>query len=209
MTKAAAIWRGIETLRPMLVPLEAISQHPKNPKDHDLGAIAASLARFGQQQPIVVQKSTGWIIAGNGRWEAAPMVGEMEKALGLDGEGKGVPWTHIAAVFSDLAEDEALAYALADNRTTELGGWHDEKLAEILAELAAKDVLAGTGYDSDDVDALLAALRPAVPTDLVRREPTLGSEVTIEIRCGRDFLSEIESTLADWRNREGVEVSIA
>ena len=200
------VWRGIETLRPMLVPLEAISQHPRNPKDHDLGAIAASLARFGQQQPIVVQKSTGWIIAGNGRWEAAPMVGEMEKALGF---GLGKPWTHIAVVLSELAEDEALAYALADNRTTELGGWHDEKLAELLAELAGKNVLAGTGYDAEDVDELLASLRPMVPADLVRREPTLGSEVTIEIRCGRAFLSEIDKTLAEWGKREGVEVSIA
>lgn len=202
----AIVWRGIESLRPSLVPLSAISQHPKNPKDHDLGAIAASLARFGQQAPIVVQKSTGWIIAGNGRWEAAPMVGELERALGF---GRGEPWTHIAVVWSELGEEEALAYALADNRTTELGGWDDAKLAAVLTELAATGNLVATGYDGADLDELLAGLSPRIPVDLVRPEPELGSEVTIEVRCGRDFLEEIQATLAEWNRREGVEVSIA
>jgi ParB-like chromosome segregation protein Spo0J len=208
MTKVddGVIWRGNEQLREMLVPLGAVSPHPRNPKDHDLGAIAASFARFGQQQPIVVQRSTGWIIAGNGRHAAAPMVGELREVLGLASDGL---WTHIAAVFSDLTDEEALAFALADNRTTELGGWHDEKLADVLRELEAKGALLGTGYDSDDVARIIAELAPSIPSDLGRKEPELGSEVTIEVRCGRDFLEEIQETLAGWQRREGVEVSIA
>lgn len=207
MTKTEEIvWKGPEALRPLLLPISAVSTHPANPKEHDLGAIAASLARFGQQQPIVVQKSTGWIIAGNGRWLAAPMVGEMETALGF---GAGEPWTHIAVVLSDLDDTTAKAYAIADNRTHDLGGYNDEKLAALLVELGQAGALAGTGYDGEDVDELLASLSAIVPTDLGRPEPSLGSEVVVEVRCSRDFLSEIEKTLAEWGRREGVEVSIA
>jgi len=59
---------------------------------------------------------------------------------------------------SDLSPDEADAYRMADNRLTELGGWHEEERAQILAELAAKDQLLGTGWTGDDVDQLLRDL---------------------------------------------------
>ena len=200
------VWKGPESLIPLLVPIESLAPWPGNPRQGDTGAIAASLARFGQQKPIVAQAGSGLIVAGNHLWRAAPMVGEMELALGF---GSGEGWTHVAAVMSDLSNEEALGYLVADNRTSELGTYDDEALATVLTQLASAGLLAGTGYDGDDVDNLLASLSPVVPTDLVRPEPELGSEVTIEVRCGRDFLSEIEKTLAEWGRREGVEVAIA
>lgn len=201
------VWRGPEGLRAHLVPLAAVRPHPANPKDHDLGAIAASIARFGQQQPILVQRSTGWIVAGNGRWEATPMVAELETALET---GPGAEWTHIAAIFTEMDDLEAKAYALADNRTHDLGGYLDDKLAALLSELATADQLIATGYDLDDVDNLLASLRPFVPPDVpAPAAPELGSEVRIEIACSRTFLGLIERTLADWSSADGVEVSIA
>lgn len=201
------VWRGPEALRTHLVPISAVSMHPDNPKEHDLGAIAASIARFGQQVPILVQKSTGWIVAGNGRWEALPFVGELETTLDL---GPGSPWTHVAAVFSDLSDLEAKAYAIADNRTHDLGGgYNDEKLAALLTELGAAGELTATGYDADDLDNLLASLRPMIPTgDPMPADPDLGAEVRIEINCGRAFLDEIRDKLAAWQSRDGVEVSI-
>jgi hypothetical protein len=200
-------WRGPEALRPLLVPLSAVTPWPENPRLGDAGAVAASLARFGQQKPIVVQKSTGWIVAGNHTWYAAAMVGELETALGF---GPGLEWTHVAVVFSDLSGEEAKAYAIADNRTSDLGTYDDDRLAKILVELASAGQLVGTGYDGDDVDELLASLEANVPTDFgAQKEPELPSEVRVEISCSRDFLSEISGTLADWRARDGVEVSIA
>lgn len=200
------VWRGPEALRAHLVPLSAVAPHPANPKDHDLGAIAASIARFGQQQPILVQRSTGWIVAGNGRWEATPMVGELEAALEV---GPGEAWTHIAAIFTEMDDLEAKAYALADNRTHDLGGYHDDKLAALLSELAGADQLMATGYDADDVDNLLASLRPFVPIDVAPpAAPELGSEVRIEVACSRAFLRTIEPELARWSSA-GAVVSIA
>ncbi len=172
----AIVWRGPDSLRPLLVPLSAVTTHPKNPKDHDLGAIAASMARFGQQAPIIVQKSTGWTIAGNGRLEAASMVGELETALGF---GRGLPWTHIAAVFSELGPGEAEAYALADNRTHDLGGYDDSKLASLLVELGEAGGLVATGYDAEDVAAILASLAGTPPPAFV--DPEAGMEPTY--RC--------------------------
>lgn len=215
MTRAT-IWRGADALRPNLVPLSGVQPHPQNPKDHDLGAIASSLARFGQLVPILVQRSTGFIVAGNGRWEAVPMVAELETALEV---GPGEPWTHIAAITVDLTDAEALAYALADNRTHDLGGYREDVLARVLGELAGlgPDALLGTGYDLDDYDNLVASLRPSVPFDVPgMTEPELRSEVIVEIRCSRAFLDGVDgdgssrrSTLAEWGEEDGVEVSIA
>lgn len=201
------VWRGPEPLRPLLVPIDSVSQHPDNPRQGDAGAVAASLARFGQQKPIVVQKSTGWIVAGNHTQQGVRLVGEMERVLEF---GPGLDWTHIAVVFSDLDDLEAKAYAIADNRTSDLGTYDDERLARILTELATAGSLVGVGYDGEDVDDLLASLSVQIPTDVPNREqPELGSEVRVEVSCSRAFLDEISPTLAAWGKRDGVEVSIA
>ena len=79
---------------------------PANARKHssrNLSAIKASLLRFGQQKPIVVD-SQGVIIAGNGTWEAA-------KALG---------WKTIEVKVSQLEGSDRSAYAIADNKTAAL-----------------------------------------------------------------------------------------
>jgi ParB-like chromosome segregation protein Spo0J len=202
------VWRGAEQLRPLLVPLSSVTQHPDNPRQGDAGTIAASLSRFGQMKPIVVQRSTGWIVAGNHTWQGATMAGELERVLDT---GPGEDWTHVAAVFVDLDDLEAKAYAIADNRTSDLGTYDDDRLARILSELAEADSLVGVGYDRDDVDERLASLSPMIPTDLAPPNPagSVGPEVLVEIRASRAFVDEVSAVLATWAGREGVEVSIS
>jgi ParB-like chromosome segregation protein Spo0J len=84
-----------------------------------------SLERFSQYKPIVVQRSTGHILAGNHTYQAAKMSG----------------WTHIAVVFKDCDDATALALMLADNRTSDLGVYDDALLLE-LAESLPEDLLA-------------------------------------------------------------------
>lgn len=84
-------------LRPLAVPLSSVELHPRNPRVGDVEAVAASLRRFGQQKPIVVQKSTGWIIGGNHLVRAARSLG----------------WTEIAANVVELDDATATAYMLA------------------------------------------------------------------------------------------------
>ncbi len=126
------------------VAIESLTFDPANVRKHDeknLAAIKASLNRFGQQKPIVVDAS-GVVRAGNGTLAAA-------KALG---------WKEIRIVRSSLAGSEATAYAIADNRTAELAEWDEDALSQTLAALQIEDenLAVVTGFDAKEIDALLA-----------------------------------------------------
>ena len=136
------IWNGAEQLKALLVPIDQLAKYPNNPRRGDETKIQESLTRFGQQKPIVVAKETNYIVAGNHVYGAA-------KALG---------WTHIAAVVTDLSDKDAKAYLIADNRMSDIGDYNDSALAMILEDLATSGHLDGTGYDSDDLDSLLAKI---------------------------------------------------
>lgn len=139
------------TLTVQRVALGSLRLDPTNARTHDernLEAIKGSLARFGQQKPIVVDRK-GVIRAGNGTYAAA-------KALG---------WFEIDAVVTELDDLEALAYAIADNRTAELAGWDEATLATLLEGLRAEDALAGVGFSDEEVEELLANLHDGLGLD--------------------------------------------
>jgi ParB-like chromosome segregation protein Spo0J len=125
------------------VPLVDLTPWPGNYREHDIGAICQSLQRFGQQKPIVVQKATMRVVAGNGTFLGA----------------QALQWEEIAANVIEISDDEAEAFLVADNRTQERGRNMDDRLAELLAKVASRGQLAGTGYDGDDVDDLLKRVR--------------------------------------------------
>lgn len=138
-----------EGLRPNVVPIASITHHPENPRMGDVDAIAESLGRFGQVRPIVVQESTGYIVAGNHTTKAARSLG----------------WTEIAAVRVALSDEDALAYLLADNRLADRGSYDNEVLRELLQRASGN--LAGTGYDEDDVLGMMDDMPSAIPTEHV------------------------------------------
>jgi DNA modification methylase len=127
------------------VPIDSVHLDPANVRRHperNLAAISASLARFGQVKPIVID-GKGIVRAGNGTLEAA-------RALG---------WKDIEVTQTGLEGSEATAFAIADNRTAELAEWDSTGLAETLRALQSEDFdLAAVGYSSDDVDELLKTL---------------------------------------------------
>jgi DNA modification methylase len=134
-------------LVPLLTPMCDLKPDPRNARIHDdrnLAAIGASLRRFGQQKPIVIDAG-GIVRAGNGLLAAA-------KSLG---------WTHIAAVRTDLTSAELTAYALADNQTATLAGWDRDTLAALIEELQREDatLLDAVGFGDD----LSSILDPPVP----------------------------------------------
>lgn len=134
-----------EPLRPLAVPICELNADPANARRHpdrNMAAIEASLRRWGQRFPIVVQRQGMVVRAGNGRLEAARRLG----------------WTHLAAVVVDEDSVEATAFALADNRSAELASWDDEALAALL-ESVPKDM--PTGFSESDLEELLAKLNPA------------------------------------------------
>jgi ParB-like chromosome segregation protein Spo0J len=103
------------------IPITDLHADPANARRHpqrNLDALKASLIRFGQQKPIVVD-ANNIVRAGNGTLAAA-------KALG---------WKEVACVRSDLAVTELSAYAVADNRTAELAEWDPDALGAALEGL--------------------------------------------------------------------------
>jgi len=135
----------LDTLSIVRVPLGQLRPDGSNARTHNernLEAIQASLARFGQVEPLVVHKPTQRVIGGNGRLSAM-------KALG---------WTHADVVELDLTETQATALGIALNRTAELAEWDDQALARLLSGLQADGALEGVGFDADELKDALASL---------------------------------------------------
>ncbi|MEE9392624.1 MAG: DNA modification methylase [Planctomycetota bacterium] len=129
-----------DTLITETVKLDRLFPNPSNPRFNDEAVphVAASLQRFGWQQPVVA-KLSGEIIAGHTRFLAAQSLSMQE----------------IPVVWFEGDDLEAVAFGIADNRTGEFASWDDEALAKLLSELRDEDALDGVGYDDKEIDALL------------------------------------------------------
>ena len=127
----------IESVQP-----DTLIHDPSNVRQHDernIEAIKASLARFGQQKPIVVD-GDGIVVAGNGTLQAVRELG----------------WEEINIVRTQLKGVEAIAFAIADNRTAELAIWDNDNLGELLSSIKESEVpLESTGFDEADLATLL------------------------------------------------------
>jgi DNA modification methylase len=123
------------------VPISSVSEDPSNARKHNeknIASIKASLKRFGQQKPIVLGKN-GVVIAGSGTLRAA-------KELG---------WDHIYVTESDLTGANAIAYGIADNRTTETSEWDLPILGQHLDALKLDGFdLLDIGFDATDLSNL-------------------------------------------------------
>jgi len=128
------------------IKISELSCDPANARKHpdrNIETIVASLKRFGQQKPIVID-STNVVRAGNGTLEAARSMG----------------WTEIDCVRTALKGSDAIAYAIADNRTAELAEWDDDVLAASLNGLLADDpdLLNAAGFSDDELATMLGNL---------------------------------------------------
>lgn len=128
------------------VPVDQLHFDPANVRRHNernLDAIAASLARFGQVAPIVATRDSV-VRKGNGTLAAAIQLG----------------WSAIDVIYTDLTGSDAIAFAIADNRTAELAEWDEEALAHQLNALAEDDDIDTlvTGFNADELKKLTAAL---------------------------------------------------
>lgn len=124
------------------VPLDKLKTYSNNPRKGNIDLIADSLATFGQYKPITVNKRTGEILAGNHTYQAA-------KSLG---------WKEIAVAYVDVDDSTAARIVAIDNRAADLGTYDNTKLLELLETIGDLD---HTGYNSDDIDDLLAEIQEA------------------------------------------------
>ncbi len=126
------------------VPIDSVHLNPENPRLNEpaVEAVMASIARFGFRVPLVVNRRTGLIEAGNTRWKAAQRMGLSE----------------VPVIFADDDEITALAFALADNRTAEIATWDEPALAGLLQRLDAAGELFASAFSDDDLGGLIARL---------------------------------------------------
>lgn len=124
------------------VPVDRLTPHPRNARQADCGAIYTSIEQNGFWGALLVQESTGHILAGNHRYLSA-------KALGAE---------TVPVLFVKCTDEEALTILLADNRIAELGSYDEHALAELVDSVRSNTGLLGTGWDEDALDNLLGDL---------------------------------------------------
>lgn len=129
------------------VKLRTLQHYKDNPRIGDTAAIAESLKTNGQFAPIVVNIGTHTgrpheILKGNHTVRAA----------------KSLKWPTIKAVHVDVDDEEAERIVLVDNKSSDLGGFDETLLANLLAD---RDDLTGTGYTPVDLDDMLSVARDA------------------------------------------------
>jgi hypothetical protein len=142
------------------VPLDHLRADPANPKAHDTDAIDASIGRFGIIDQIVRDDRTGYIISGHGRDETLRRMRDRgdnpPEGVRIDAGGHWL--IPVIVGWASRTDAEARAALIALNRTTELGGWVDDALLDLLDDLIAEGDhgLTGVGFTEADRDALAA-----------------------------------------------------
>ncbi len=130
-----------DSLTPLLHPVGELLEYPGNPRRGNTKAVQASLRAHGQYRPIVANKRTRHVLAGNHTLRAA-------RALG---------WTQIAVVWLDVDDEHAARILLVDNKTGDDSTYDDQALVDLLTSLPGLD---GTGWSDTELAELLAGLDP-------------------------------------------------
>lgn len=129
-----------ESLKQLAVDVDKLVPLEGNPRKGNVQSIMASYKEFGQIKPIVIRPNddgTATVIAGNHQLEAAKLLG----------------WDKIAAVSYDVDNKKAIAFAIADNRTMELGYTEAELLSEFILEIHEEypELVDSLGWDEFEI----------------------------------------------------------
>lgn len=173
------------------VPIGVLIEDSGNSRLHSqrsIASIGASLAEFGQQKPLIVDEDNV-VRAGNGTLRAAISLG----------------WETISVVRSSLRGNALLAYAIADNRTSELSTWDSDTLAGALSRLRENEpeaLVDATGFDAAAIDAMMGVEMPsdfdlpASPAPVESDEPSeLGTVAVMTFRCSSEQSRTIAKAL--------------
>jgi DNA modification methylase len=143
----------VQTNRPQSSPLPTrrfrlsdLRHYPGNARRGDVATIKACLRRLGLYRPVVVNARKMEVLAGNHVVRAARELG----------------WNWIDATVLDVDDDTARRIVVSDNGTSDLAGYDDEALTELLLDVGD---LEGTGFDRADLDALLDQVAPKLPLE--------------------------------------------
>ncbi len=181
----------------MVVLIDSIRPHPENPNKGDVGMIEESIEHNDWYGACIVQKSTGYILAGEHRWRAA-------KAKGM---------TEVPVIVRDVDDAKALRIMLVDNESARRATIDDEQVSLILETLAdiGEEELAGSGYalpkalevGADDEGEIAGDLgddeAPFDPDDV--EEPPLMWGVVVTVGNEEEQKQLYEAAVKRWGNK--------
>lgn len=140
------------------VDIHSLIPWPRNARRGDTETLRASLDEHGQYKPVLAQRSSSHIIAGNNIWHAMANGGT----------------NTIAVQWLDVDDTRADRINLMDNRASDKASYDNTALLE---QLEALPDLSGTGYALDDLDDLRAAFEETLDP-LTTDTATVGATVT-------------------------------
>lgn len=131
------------SLKKMAVSIDKLKPLPNNPRQGNVDAIMQSYTRFGQLKPIVVRADsdgTFTVMSGNHQLEAAKRLG----------------WTQLAVTEMAGTEDDAIAFALVENRFGELGSIDKEKLHDHIVDVydTMPELFDAVGWDDFEIASM-------------------------------------------------------
>jgi hypothetical protein len=109
----------------LLIPAAEIRPHPQNPNNGERDVVRESVLRNGVYRPIIVQQSTGYILAGHTTFDALV---EVQLEDGVDQPLVPVSWVKCDA-------KTAKRIVLADNQTAAKARMDDALLLDLLKDL--------------------------------------------------------------------------
>jgi len=134
----------MEIKKMKLTELKPATYNPRKdlqPGDPEYEMIKKSILDNGLVQPIIWNKKTGNICAGHQRYKIIKQLGYEE--------------TEVVVIDVDETKEKSMNIML--NKA--VGDWDDERLALILQEAKKNDWLDKTGFEEDDITALLESLQ--------------------------------------------------
>ena len=116
-----------------MIPISEIVPYDRNPRNNDgaVDAVAESIEQYGFKVPIILDKDNV-IIAGHTRLKAA-------QKLGMD----KLP----CIIATNLNDEQARAFRIADNKTSDFSIWDNKLLLQELEALQGTEWF--TGFDMD------------------------------------------------------------
>lgn len=168
-----------EDLAALLQPIDGVRPHPQNYNNGDTERLMESIEVNGMYRPIYVQKSTGYIIAGNHTWTAC-------KELGA---------TEVPVVYLDVNDEQAFRVMIADNRIASLAMPDYGELTQLLTRLSGTEIaLQGTGYRPEDLRVIEALAEIPLETNEFGTWPTFTVQLPPHvIKAFRDMTREADT----------------
>jgi ParB-like chromosome segregation protein Spo0J len=126
-------------LQTSTAPIDLLKPYPGNPRHGDLGRLMNSLQTHGQFRPIVANRRTMHILAGNNLTKAAAALG----------------WTDIAVAWVDVDAEAERRIVIVDNRASDLAEYDPQALAAALTRVNPGSLETATGFTLEDLQDVI------------------------------------------------------